>query len=139
MAVNFEGFHSADRRSLPFCWFIFPDGRNHAIIWKLKDEVGMVVPKNTQTRFVGITYRIHYFNTIISLLIMISTPTIKVQRGMCAVCAAECGGARHWPLALSHDLTMATHYEHAHYVTKWRIRDTQAYLIISMDGLGLDR
>ena len=27
---------------------------------KLKDEVGMTVPKNTQTRFVGITYHIHY-------------------------------------------------------------------------------
>ena len=27
---------------------------------KLKDEVGMAVSKNTQTRFVGITYHIHY-------------------------------------------------------------------------------
>ena len=27
---------------------------------KLKVEVGMAVPKNTQTRFVGITYHIHY-------------------------------------------------------------------------------
>ena len=24
--------------------------------------------------------------------------------------------------ALSHDLTMATHFKHAHYITKWRIR-----------------
>ena len=34
---------------------------------KLKDEVGMAVPKNTQTRFVGITYHIHY-NTSLRLL-----------------------------------------------------------------------
>ena len=27
---------------------------------KLKDEVGMTVLKSTQTRFVGITYHIHY-------------------------------------------------------------------------------
>ena len=27
--------------------------------------------------------------------------------------------------ALSHDFTMATHSEHAHYITKWRIRHTQ--------------
>ena len=27
---------------------------------KLKDKVGMAVPKNTQTRFIGITYHIHY-------------------------------------------------------------------------------
>ena len=29
---------------------------------KLKDEVGMAVPKNTQIRFVGITYHIQYIS-----------------------------------------------------------------------------
>ena len=42
-------------------------GGREAYIIKLKDEVGMVVPKSTctQTRFVGITYHIHYIYYII--------------------------------------------------------------------------
>ena len=44
---------------------------------QLKDEVGMAVPKNTQTRFVGITYHTHY--TSLRLLFLIINHTLLIQ------------------------------------------------------------
>ena len=44
---------------------------------KLKDEVGMAVPKSTQTRFVGITYHIHY--TSLRLLFSSTSDSIKCR------------------------------------------------------------
>ena len=41
----------------------------HKKTMKLKDKVGMAVPKNTQTRFIGITYHMHplYIPTFVFL------------------------------------------------------------------------
>ena len=44
---------------------------------KLQVEVGMAVPKNTQTRFVGITYHIHY--TSLRLLFSSTSDSIKCR------------------------------------------------------------
>ena len=59
----------------------FMEGLGLIIIYKhkktkLKDEVGMAVPKNTQTRFVGITYHIHYtsLRLLFSIINKIYTP-----------------------------------------------------------------
>ena len=48
-------------------------------------------------------------------------------KGVACETSAAYAGARESPRArtLSHDFTMATHSEHAHYITKWRIRHAQ--------------